>query len=229
MLSFNNLLIARKNTELIASFSAKIENGNFVILTGANGAGKSTFLKTLAGLIPITNGEILIDGIPVMSYSHHQRSRLVAYADSKKIEEDYIRIIDLVKLGRYPYLSVRIEIKVQNALIEFYMKELGILAIKDKFLNEISDGELQKANIARALVQDTPVIVMDEPTAFLDYPSKRQLFSLLRDLAKERNKIIICATHDVDLASGYGSKFWHLEDKKLQFSDKPVEWKISGN
>lgn len=223
-LKFENLNISRKDHELIRSFSSEISGGEFIVFTGANGTGKSTFLKTLVGLLDILEGDISFDGKSVKDLGSTQRSRLFTYSNSKKIEEEYIRIKDLVALGRYPYLKVLHLKHAANELVNHYLKEMGIDEIKDKFLNEVSDGELQKASIARALVQDAPVIVMDEPSAFLDYPSKKLLFKLLRELAVDKNKIIICATHDVELASKFGTQFWHLEDGSIKVSDSPVEW-----
>lgn len=223
-IKFDNLSIARKGKVLIEPFSSELTGGDLVILTGANGAGKSTLLQTLVGLIDIHKGGITIDNMPMQSFSIEERSRVLAYSNSKKIEEDYIRIFDLVALGRYPYLKVNPAHSLQDENIQYFLGALGIEAIQEKFLNEISDGELQKASIARALVQDAPIIVLDEPTAFLDYPSKLQLFELLKKLAIEKNKIILCATHDVEMAAKYGTRFWHLENKFLKFSDKAHEW-----
>lgn len=226
-IKFENVSIDRNKVNLVQSFSQEIRQGQLVILTGANGAGKSTLLKTVAGLIPLSKGDIQFDDISLDKIGSGTLSKVLAYSNSKKIEEEYIRIIDLVTLGRYPFLKVNTNKEGERQLINRYIDEMGIGPIQHKFLNEISDGELQKASIARALVQDTPVILMDEPTAFLDYPSKLQLFTLLRKLALEENKIILCATHDVEMAAKYGTAFWHLENKSLAFSDKPIEWKIA--
>ncbi len=224
VLKFENITIERKSVELIQTLSTELSTGQFVILTGANGAGKSTLLKTLVGLKPISNGQIFINAKPISAYDHPQRALLMSFINSKKIEEDYIRVVDLVRLGRYPYLKVMSEQKIESPLIDAYMEALGLKTIQEKFLNEISDGELQKANIARTLAQDTPIVLMDEPSAFLDYPSKKLLFKLLRQLAIESNKIIICATHDVELAGKFGTQFWHLENKVISISDKSIAW-----
>ena len=224
MLKFIDLQIKRKETLLIQSFNCELQSGALLVLTGANGAGKSTLLKTLVGLLPIVNGEILIEQRSLKNYNSTERSHTLAYINSAKIEEAYIRIIDLVRLGRYPYLKVHNDNAKVEAAILNVLKELGIESIQEKYLNEVSDGELQKAAIARALVQDTPILVMDEPTAFLDYPSKKTLFESLKNMAIEKNKIIICATHDVELASQYGTQFWHLENGVISVSDKSMAW-----
>lgn len=224
MLQFNRLQIKRKDQILIENFNAEVSTGQFIVLTGANGSGKSTLLKTTVGLLPISQGSIEINNRPLAAFTHEERSRIIAYINSKKIEEAYIRVVDLVRLGRYPYLKIAQEKALVDANIAGIMNALGIDSIQHKFLNEVSDGELQKAAIARALVQDTPFLVMDEPTAFLDYPSKKELFQLLKNLALEKNKIIICATHDVELAALYGHKFWHLDNKVISVSDKSIAW-----
>ncbi len=224
MLKFSKLSIQRADTTLINDFNVEIEKGGLIILTGANGSGKSTLLKTLVGLLPITKGEIIINNRAVTNYAHEERARTIAYVNAQKIEEAYIRVIDLVRLGRYPYLKVQHEKALEDVNIAGVLKALSLEAIQYNYLNEISDGELQKSTIARALVQDTPILVMDEPTAFLDYPSKKELFKLLRAMALEKNKVIICATHDVELAAIFGTEFWHLENKVISVSDKSIAW-----
>ncbi len=224
MLKFIELEIKRKDALLIQNFNRELNEGELVILTGVNGSGKSTLLKTMVGLLPTQTGDIQIKQRSLKAYSATERSHTIAYVNSKKIEESHIRIIDLVRLGRYPYLKVHRETVNIEFDISSILQALGIEAIQNKFLNEVSDGEMQKATIARALVQDTPILVMDEPTAFLDYPSKKILFQLLKTMAIEKNKIIICATHDVELASRYGTQFWHLENRVISLSDKSMAW-----
>lgn len=224
MVKFENIIIKRKGEVLISDFNANVASGQFIILTGSNGAGKSTLLKTLVGLLPITNGDIIIQNKAMSQFSHLERSQTIAYVNSQKIEDEYIRLIDLVRIGRYPYLKVQHTLIDDEIDITNILKALGIESIKEKYLNEVSDGELQKASISRALVQDTPILVLDEPTAFLDYPSKKDLFQLLKTLATEKNKTILCATHDVELAALYGTQFWHLENKVISLSDKSIAW-----
>ena len=104
------------------------------------------------------------------------------------------------------------------------MAIMKIEHLAGKYLNNISDGEWQKANVCRALAQNTPLILMDEPTAFLDYPSKLQFLADLKKIAAEKDKIILVSTHDVELASRYGTQFWQLAEGKCHISDKPFAW-----
>lgn len=212
---------------LLNDFSVELNAPALVILTGANGAGKSTLLRTLAGLKKADKGVVNYNGNNLETLDNTEIAKLLAFANSKKIEEEYIRIIDLIRLGRYPYLKVHHDVQLADDMIQLYIREMGIESIQNKFLNEISDGELQKAAIVRALVQDTPFLLMDEPSAFLDYPSKKHLFSLLKATAFEKNKIVICATHDVELAAKSGTHFWHLDDKTITISDHSIAWHIN--
>lgn len=226
-LHIDQLVIHQKEQVLLNDFSVELSAPALVILTGANGAGKSTLLRTLAGLRAIDKGQINFNGSNLTALNNEMKALLMAFANSKKIEEDYIRIIDLIRLGRYPYLKVHHDVQLADDMIQWYINEMGIEAIQHKFLNEISDGELQKASIARALVQDTPFLLMDEPSAFLDYPSKKHLFELLKATAMQKNKIIICATHDVELAAKSGTHFWHFENTTIKISDHSITWHMN--
>lgn len=203
-----------------------------MILSGRNGVGKSTLLKTLAGLLPVLSGSVSIQNIalPVSdsnkfsffcSNQHfHDLSQVLAYTNTERIKEDYISVGDLIRYGQYPYLT-QPSAKHNQDLFDETVNMLGLEPLLSKYLNVISDGEWQKANIARTLLQDTPVILMDEPSAFLDYEAKSQLFGELKNIASAKNKLIIVSTHDLDLANRHGTHFWHIQDGHLQMSDRP--------
>lgn len=223
-LHIESLGISRGERVLVQPFNASLKAGALVILTGANGSGKSTLLRTLVGLRSEASGEIRFNGQNINAISAMDKAQLIAFSNSKKIDDEYIRVIDLVRLGRYPYLRVFKAGNEDETLIERSMKSMGITHISHKFLNQISDGELQKASIVRAFVQDTPFLMFDEPSAFLDYPSKKALFETLRHMALEQNKIILCATHDIELAAMYGTEFWHIADQVLNISAQQKAW-----
>ncbi len=130
----------------------------------------------------------------------------------------------MVAFGRFPYgqkiwNDVESDTYVQEAL-----RLMKIEHIADKYLNSISDGEWQKANVSRVLAQNTPLILMDEPTAFLDYPSKIQLLKDLKEIALDKNKVIIISTHDIELATNYGTLFWHIDKGHFISSTEPIPW-----
>jgi len=218
-LEFKNTIIGR-NEILIEAINLKINVGTLLIFTGKNGSGKSTLLKTIAGLLKPLSGEINYNQKNIHSLSFNERAQLIAYVNTQKTTVEYIKVKELVALGRYPFKDkLNIELMVSKSL-----KQMDIEHLANKYTNEISDGELQKANIARALAQNTPIILMDEPSAFLDYPSKKELFSTLKNIAIEQQKIIVCPTHDIELSKAVGNLFWHLEDKKINVSSSQIAW-----
>ncbi len=218
-IEFKNISIGRNNA-LIDAINFKVKAGTLLIFTGKNGTGKSTFLKTIAGLIKPLSGSVVFNNQNIHLLTYNQRAQIIAYVNAQKHTADYIKIIELVSLGRFPFKD-----KLNNETIALQcLTEMGIAHLAQKYINEISDGEFQKANIARALAQQTPVILLDEPSAFLDYPSKKELFIYLNKIAIEQQKIIICPTHDIELSQYAGNLFWHLEDNKLTESAKQEAW-----
>ncbi len=219
-----------RNSSLCQAINIDIDKPGLIILSGRNGSGKSTLLKTIAGLIPALSGKISINGQVLPSKrqqstsvfsslsSFNNLSQQLAYVNTDRVKEDYIKVQDLILFGRFPYQQ-HTEKDLQS--LKDASQLLGIEAILSKYLNNISDGEWQKANIARALVQDTPIILMDEPSAFLDYHSKMQLFKDLRTISDQKNKLIIVSTHDMDLANRHGTAFWQIDKQEFYMSDKP--------
>ncbi|NQW43669.1 MAG: ABC transporter ATP-binding protein [Bacteroidetes bacterium] len=218
-LEISHCVIGRKEA-LIQSFSNIVESGNVVILTGKNGSGKSTLLKTIAGLILPISGQIKYNNQSIHAFTFAERAKLIAFVNTHKLSDEYIKVIDLVTLGRYPFN----EKYKHSEITEKALATLGISHLANKYINEISDGEFQKANIARALAQDTPIILLDEPSAFLDYPSKKELFFNLQNIAVEEHKIIICPTHDIELSKTVGTLFWHLENGIITETLEQIAW-----
>ncbi len=223
LLEIKHLNIGRKSV-LIHDINCNINKGELVILTGVNGCGKSTLLKTLAHLIHPLNGSIMVNRLQLSILNARECSRLIAFASTTRIHEDYIKVNEMVAFGRFPFGQKIWNDVESDAHVEEAMRLMKIEHIADKYLNTISDGEWQKANVSRVLAQNTPLILMDEPTAFLDYPSKIQLLKDLREIAVSGNKVIIISTHDIELASKYGTLFWHIEQQRFISSEKPIPW-----
>ncbi|MCO6495460.1 MAG: ABC transporter ATP-binding protein [Bacteroidetes bacterium] len=204
------------NNNLVSKpVSAEILSPAFILLLGANGTGKSTLLKVLGGLINATAGKVMFNGEPVNKLS--KKGGFVSFVFASRPHVDFMKVSDLVMSGFYAHNNPFAKLSRQQLeRYEFAMRMTGITALKDNYINKISDGEFQKAMIARALVQDTPLIILDEPTAFLDYRSKRELFELLSQIAKQESKIIFASTHDPDLAQERGELFWLIKNKELQ-------------
>lgn len=216
-LILTDLAIGRQSI-LVEHITTKVSEGALIVLTGANGTGKSTLLKTLAGLIPPLNGHISIAGRDTRDLNQKDMSKMLAFASTNRVNEDYITVEDMIAFGRYPYSRRIWQDKDADTFVREAMQMMKIEHLGHKYLNNISDGEWQKANVCRALAQATQVILMDEPTAFLDHPSKTQFFADLKSIALEKQKIILVSTHDIELASRFGTLFWHLDHGAFKIS-----------
>jgi iron complex transport system ATP-binding protein len=194
-----------------------LNNEGLIILLGRNATGKSTLLRTLAGLQPPLSGELKLKGKNIRQYSQKERSTLISFVSTEKPDISNMSVYNLVSLGRYAYtnwlgsLDGNDETVVNNA-----MKMTGTQHLANKNISEISDGELQRTMIARSLAQNTPVIILDEPVAYLDLPNKIEILLLLRNLAWNEKKTIILSAHDLDTAIRLADKLWIMTDKSLE-------------
>jgi iron complex transport system ATP-binding protein len=208
MLQAQDLTIGyEENKPLISDINFDCQHGELIILLGVNGIGKSTLLKTICGLIEPLSGLVSMDGKNIFEVTAADRARLISGVFTGRDFDPFISVREFVALGRYPYtnwlgsLSENDTDKINHAL-----KTLGLEHLADKKVHQISDGERQKTLIAKALAQDTPVIIMDEPTAFLDYKNKAELLDTIQKLATEQNKTIIISTHDISSSLPYSAK-----------------------
>ena len=189
--------------------SQAIHSGELTCLLGENGAGKSTLLRTLSGFLPPLAGEISILGRPLSSYKERELATVIGVVLTEKNNLQNMTVRELVGMGRSPYtgfwgrLSADDRHKVDDAL-----SLVGIAALSDRMVQTLSDGERQKVMIAKALAQETPIIFLDEPTAFLDYPSKVEILHLLHRLSREMHKTIFLSTHDLELALQIADRLW---------------------
>lgn len=195
---------------IVASdITAGIEGGRLTCLIGANGAGKSTLLKTLATFLPKLGGNIYIEGKEIGSYTHKELSRTVGVVLTSKPEGINMTVSDVVSLGRTPYTGFWGTLGSDDRrIVEESMRQTGIAHLAARSVSTLSDGERQKAMIAKALAQQTPVIILDEPTAYLDYPSKVETMLLLMRLSHEAGKTIFMSTHDLELALQTADTLW---------------------
>ena len=186
-----------------------IHSGELTCLLGENGAGKSTLLRTLSGFLPPISGEITILGKPLRSYSERELATVIGVVLTERTNLQNMTVTELVGMGRSPYtgfwgrLSAQDRRKVDEAL-----SLVGIPSLRDRMVQTLSDGERQKVMIAKALAQETPIIFLDEPTAFLDYPSKVEVLNQLGRLSQEMGKTIFLSTHDLELALRVADRVW---------------------
>lgn len=186
-----------------------IRSGELTCLLGANGVGKSTLLRTLSAFQPKTNGNVFIEGRELSDYSDKELSKLIGVVLTEKPDVRNMRVRELVSLGRSPYTGFwGTYSKEDLRIVDEAISLVGIDSLSGRMVHTLSDGERQKVMIAKALAQQTPVIYLDEPTAFLDYPSKVEVLQLLRRISKEAEKTIFLSTHDVELALQLADTVW---------------------
>lgn len=209
-------------------------SGELVGIIGLNGVGKSTLLKSICGLQPILAGEIRIESKNLKDISLPEIAKLVSVVLTDKVAGFNLSTFDLVAAGRMPYTNSFHQLRKENIhIIDQAIQLCGIEEHRHKALHELSDGLFQKASIARAIAQQTPVMLLDEPTAFLDFASKHRLFLLLKDLAS-KGKTILVSSHDLDLVSKYCHKVLIVEEQNqilVNTSDlhgNPAFQKITG-
>lgn len=199
------------------SLDLRLMPGEVTCLLGLNGAGKSTLLRTLCGFQPPLQGEIILMGEPLRRYSQSRFALTVGVVLTEKTHAGGLTVFELVSLGRHPYTGFFGQLKAQDkAIIHDSLEAVGMLHKRDSYVSELSDGERQKVMIAKALAQQCPIILLDEPTAFLDVTSRIETMALLHRLAVEQGKAILLSTHDLDLAIQMGDCLW------LQAKGKPM-------
>lgn len=201
MIRFDNLTLGYGSRTLIESLSAEVKGGELTALVGRNGTGKSTLLRAIVGLGERQSGDILLNGTPIERLSAAERATTVALVTTDKVRIANLRCRDVVALGRAPYTNWIGRMQKQDEQIVMDSMELvGMSSYADKTMDRMSDGECQRIMIARALAQQTPIILLDEPTAFLDMPNRYELCSLLQRLSHEQQKCILFSTHELDIA-----------------------------
>lgn len=194
--------ISKKVKNIIASdISISLNSGKLIALIGANGIGKSTLLRTLTGIQKPLSGNVFLNGKVISKFNSMELAQRLSIVLTENLPPSNLTVFELVSLGRQPYtnwigkLTSEDICKVNEAL---ELTKISFLSAKKHY--EISDGQLQKVLVARALAQDTPLIILDEPTTHLDLLHKVSLLKLLKKLALETNKAILFSTHDLDLA-----------------------------
>lgn len=209
--------------------SSSLFSGEVTCLLGPNGAGKSTLLRTLSGFLKPLSGKILIRGIELEQYSETELAKVIGVVLTDKVGTQNMTVRELVETGRSPYTGFwgRLS-KEDNDIVSQALALVKIEEMKNRMVHTLSDGERQKVMIAKALAQQTPLIFLDEPTAFLDYPSKVEIMQLLRHLARLKQKTIFLSTHDLELALHIADRIWLLDKKIGLATGTPESLSISG-
>jgi len=234
VLSTHNLSIGyskKRNRAVVQpNLNLKLQAGELVCLIGPNGTGKSTLLRTLAGLQKPLDGKVKIDNNELEILTHHAKAMLIALVLTDRIDIDNATVLDIVSFGRHPYsnwwgnTSDEDEQKVLESI-----EMVHLIHKKDVSLSELSDGERQRVMIAKALAQDTPIIMLDEPTAHLDLPNRVEIMLLLHRLAHKTNKAIILSTHELDMALQAADRIWLITNENGVEAGVPEDLVFNGS
>ena len=217
--------VAKNNRKIVVEdINANLLEGELTCLIGPNGIGKSTLLRTLSAFQPAIKGSIAIDGKRLDMLTDKEVSRQIGVVLTSKPKVQNITVTELVGLGRSPYTGFWGTLNSKDRdIVEDSISKTGITHLAERMIQTLSDGERQKVMIAKALAQQTPVIYLDEPTAFLDYPSKVDMLILLRNLAHETGKTIFLSTHDLELALQLADRLWLLHPATTECKSKKDE------
>ena len=206
----------KKNVTVVAhDINATILGGELTCLLGPNGAGKSTLLRTLSAFLPPVKGDISIMGRNLRDYTDKELAKTIGVVLTEKTDLRNMTVYDLIGLGRSPYTGFWGTLHEDDRrVVDEAIEMVGIGPLKDRMIQTLSDGERQKMMIAKALAQQTPVIFLDEPTAFLDFPSKVEIMQLLHVLSRTTGKTIFLSTHDLELALQIADTIWLMDRDK---------------
>lgn len=220
----------RRETKTVArGLSAVLQSGEMTCLLGANGVGKSTLLRTLSAFQPPLAGEVSLFGKSLARYSQKELAKTIGVVLTVKLDVQNMTAHELVGIGRSPYTGFWGTLSpADEAVVADALAMVGISRLGERTIHTLSDGERQKVMIAKALAQQTPVIFLDEPTAFLDFPSKVEMMQLLRRLAHEMDKTVFLSTHDLELALQLADRLWLMEPDNRLSIGTPAELAAAG-
>ena len=218
------LSIGYKGQALMPAIDVSLNEGDIVALAGPNGSGKTTLFKTLSASLKPVDGEVKLFGKDLRDYSPTERSSLFSLVLTEKPDDLFLKVFDIVAAGRYPHLGLLAKLKDEDEQIIYdSLETVGISHLVNRNFVSLSDGEQQKVMIAKALVQDTPLIFMDEPAAFLDYPSKIELVNIMHKLSREKRKTILFSSHDLDLLLRHSDQMWVMAPHQALIQGTPKE------
>lgn len=229
----DNLSIGYKtkgnHTVVAGGITAEVRSSELTCLLGTNGVGKSTLLRTLSAFQPKLGGNIYIDGRDLDTFAPKELARTVGVVLTDKPEVPHTTVRELVAAGRQPYTGFWGRCSADDmGIVDRAIAMTGITHLAGRMVSTLSDGERQKAMIAKALAQQTPIIMLDEPTAFLDYPSKVETMQLLHRVSREAHKTVFLSTHDVELALQIADTVWLMSRGEGIVSGTPEDLALDG-
>lgn len=224
----NNLSIGYKshhNYKVVAKdMNASLMAGQMTCLIGTNGAGKSTLMRTIAAFQNPLGGSVKLMGKDMTEYSDAQLARLIGVVLTEKVDITNMTVTEMVGLGRSPYTGFWGTLSSEDKeIVRESIEMVGVESLATRMIQTLSDGERQKVMIAKALAQQTQVILLDEPTAYLDYPSKVEVMQLLKRLSRQAEKAILLSTHDLELALQMADTLWLMNKESGLHIGSPHE------
>ena len=220
----------RRSVVISPDLSLSIRPGEIVMLMGPNGSGKSTLMHTMAGLLPPLAGEVELGKKPLSSLTMKEVARQLSLVLTERIPAGNMDVWEVVTIGRYPYTGFRGVLSTEDKRIcEEALATCRLTELRERIFDTLSDGEKQRVMIARALAQETPLILLDEPTAHLDLPSRLEVTTMLRTLAHKLGKSILISTHELDLALGWADTIWLLDRSGAITAKAPEDLILDGD
>lgn len=219
----------RRSTTVATGLAAQARRGELTVLIGPNGAGKSTLIRTLAGLQPALGGRVLLDGDDLTALPRDELARRVAVVLTERVDPGLLSARELVGLGRIPHLGLGGRLRqADEEIIDWALAATGAQHLASRPAAELSDGECQRVLTARALAQQPGLLILDEPTAFLDVSSRAALFGLLRELARNQQLAVVLSTHDLELALRVADRVWLMDPAGILVDTVGEELMLSG-
>lgn len=216
-------------TVIAQDLNLELHAHELVCLVGPNGVGKSTLLRTLTGLQPALGGTLLIQGKPLEKYNNKAIARLVSVVLTAPVQVGAMKVRNLVGLGRFPFTGLFDSRNPEDdAAVQTALEMTGAESLAERFVHELSDGERQRVMIARALAQEPMLLVLDEPTAFLDLPGRVATMQLMRELAHTHGKAVLASTHDLDQAMHLADRMWLMGKDGAILQGAPEDLVLSG-
>ena len=226
MLKFKNLHIGFGKTKrgqenfLFQTGDIQLNQGEFVAVIGPNGSGKTTFFNTVLGLQNALNGEISFKGLDWKSVDRKEKTKILSFVPSKFLGVNHLSIYDLIAMGRSPYTNILNQLtENDHKIVNEVIQELNLESLMHDNTLTLSDGERQTAMIGKALAQEANIMILDEPTAFLDYNNRRKVLELLKRIAKKNDQLILISSHDLDLCFQYCSRVIAIDTKNKRLLD----------
>lgn len=210
-----SLVVGYGNNQVVSDVNIKVNSGEIVTIIGANGAGKSTLLKTIAGLLPVMSGQILFDGKDMTDISAKEKARFLSILLTDKIHSEYMNCYDVVATGRYAYTNgLGMLSEDDKEEIEKAINMIDIDSFRNQMFDKLSDGQKQRVMLARAICQNPRMIVLDEPTSYLDIGYKLEIMTILRELSK-KGIAVLMTMHDLDIAKKVSDTVISIKDGKV--------------